>query len=122
MPELAEFEAITDHIVAAGNCGVDELTDASTAERAQIFDIIAEGRAGGARLLRKMPGAKDPPPQSEIKEKAELSKEIDFFASIEACGASLGGLRGILRSWQEAVNLSSAALYESSRACPTASL
>ena len=86
MPELAEFEAITDHIVAAGNCGVDELTDASTAERAQIFDVIAESRAGGAGLLRKMLGAKDPPPQTEIKEKWSPQRRLISSPPLKLAG------------------------------------
>ena len=37
MPELKEFGATAGHVIAAGYCGMEELTDTSAAERPQIY-------------------------------------------------------------------------------------
>ena len=64
-----------------------------------------------------MLGAKAPPTGAEIK-KAAPFKGIHIFATIKACRAYLEGLGAVLRPRQEAVNISSVALYEGIRACP----
>ena len=46
MPEPNEHEAMADHIVAAGYFGMDELIDAPASERAQLFKVAPDGRAG----------------------------------------------------------------------------
>ena len=61
LPEPKEFEQMAGAIVSAGYYVSEELADASTAERTQIYKILSECRAGRARLLRKVLGAKSPP-------------------------------------------------------------
>ena len=69
MSELKEFEAITDHIIAAGYYETAKLMDTPAADRAQLFNISPGGEAGWARLLqlgRKAPQlrrkSENPPP------------------------------------------------------------
>ena len=115
-PELKEFEAMADCIFAAGYCGADELIGAPDSERAQLFKISPEGRAGWARLFRKMLGAKAPPTEAEVK-KSEPFKEIDIFATIEA-NQGAGAIGDISRPRQRAVRIFSEALNEGNRGCP----
>ena len=65
LPEL-EFVRMAATIISAGYFASEELADTSTAERAQIYKISSEGRAGWARLLRKVLGAKSRPTGVEM--------------------------------------------------------
>ena len=53
-PELKEFEAMAELIVAEGYYDMTDLTDASANERTQLYKRLAEGKAGRARTLRKI--------------------------------------------------------------------
>ena len=103
-------------IGAAGYYGMDWLIDAPHAERAQLFKILAEGRAGWARLLRKVPGAEAPAADVEIR-KAAHYEAVDIFAAIRADKA-LGGIGDILRPRQEDVVTPSEASCGGNRARP----
>ena len=115
LSRAAEFEALAEHVVAACFYGVNELADASSSERAHLLKQLAGGRAGWARLIRKMLGAKDKknngrcwrqdsgrcwarliPSGAEIREVAP-SREANIYAAIKSRGASLGGFVDILR-------------------------
>ena len=87
-PDPEEFEGMAEHIVAAGYYSSRELADASNSERAQLRTVLAGGNGGGARLLRKVLGAKAPPTEAEI-EKASPLKEMNIFFAIKTCRASL---------------------------------
>ena len=116
VPEPKEFESMADHIVAAGYFGMAEPIDSPNAERAQLLAISAEGRAGGARLLRKMLGAEAPPAEAEVGKPATL-KEMGIVATIKG-NKALGCIGDVLRFRLEAVNASSESLYPGGRACP----
>ena len=106
-PELREFAQMADVIISAGHYNFGELADAFTAERAQLYKILADGGAGRARLLRKMLNARSPPAEVEAGRSLPF-KEVDL----------LSALGELLRPRQEAVNLSSGALHEGSKAAP----
>ena len=63
---------MADMIISARRCNFENLADTSTAERAQLRKILPEGRAGWARLLRKMLGAKSSPTEFEVQKVASL--------------------------------------------------
>ena len=90
-------------ILSAGYYSSEELADTSPTERQQLYKLLAEGRPGWSRLLRKILGAKAPPIEVEIK-KAIPFPEINIFGSIEA-HAALNGIGELLRPRQEAVDL-----------------
>ena len=116
LPELKEFEQTAELILSAGYYSSEELADTSPTERQQLYKLLAEGRPGWSRLLRKILGAKAPPIEVEIKKALPFS-EIDIFGAIKAHTA-LNGIGELLRPRQEAVNIFSAALYEGSKAIP----
>ena len=116
MPDLKEFEAMADHIIAAGFYSTGEMIGTTNAERAQLCMIMAEGRAGCARLIRKMLGAEAPRTEAGVK-KVVPFKGVGIFVSIKANEASEGFVDS-LRPRQGAANIFSEALYEGNRACP----
>ena len=116
LPELKEFEQMAELILSAGYYSADELADTSSTERQHMYKLLAEGRPGWPRLLRKILGAKAPPTEVEIK-KAFPFSEVDIFGAIKSHSV-LSGLGELLRPRQEAVNIFSEALYEGSKAIP----
>ena len=69
------------------------MIDAPNAERAQLSEILAEGRAGRPRLLQKMLGAEDPPAEAEIKKAAPCKRsapppQLELTKLREALGTS----------------------------------
>ena len=72
MPDLKEFEAMADHIIAAGFFWAEGFIGAPNAKRAQHVKISAEGGAGWARLLRKVLGAKALPVDAEVERAGPL--------------------------------------------------
>ena len=104
MPELRESVQMADMIISAGYYIFEELAEASTAERAQLYKVLGAGRAGWFRLLRKMLGAESPPTDVEVA-KSLPYKEVDIFAAIRA-NPALSGNRELLRPRQGAVGLS----------------
>ena len=58
---------MADKILYAGYYDFEEPADTSTADRAQLYEILAGGRAGLARLFRKMPDAKAHPTEGEAQ-------------------------------------------------------
>ena len=93
---------MADAIISAGYYNFGELAGTSTAERAQLREILAGGRAGWARLLRKMIDAKTPPTEVAAK-KSPPFKEVDIFAAVRA-NPSLSGIGELLRPRQQAAN------------------
>ena len=116
LPELKEFEQMAELILSSGYYSSEELADTSPTERHQLYKLLAEGRPGWSRLLRKILDAKAPPIEVESK-KALPYTEIDIFAAIKN-HPTLYGLGEILRPRQEAVNIFSEAMYEGSKAVP----
>ena len=116
LPELKEFEQMAELILASGYYSSEELADASTTERQQLYKLLAEGRPGWSRLLRKILGAKAPPTEIEAK-KALPFPEIDIFGAVNG-HPSLYGIGELLRPRQEGVNIFSQAMYEGSKAIP----
>ena len=116
LPELKEFEQMAGTILSAGYYSSEELADTSTAERTQLYKILSDGRAGWARLLRKILGAKSPPAEMEAQ-KVLPPKEVNIFGAMRA-HPSLSGVGELLRPLQEAVDLFSEALREGSKATP----
>ena len=116
LPELKEFEQMAELILSAGYYSSEELADTSPTERQQLYKLLADGRPGWSRLLRKILGAKAPPIEVETK-KALPFTEIDIFAAIKN-HPTLYGLGELLRPRQEAVNIFSEAMYEGSKAIP----
>ena len=114
LPELKEFEQMAEMILSAGYYSSEELADTSSAERQQLHKISSGGRAGWARLLRKILDAKAPPTEVEIK-KALPYSEVNIFGAVKA-HPSLSGIGDLLRPRQAAANLFSEALYEGSKA------
>ena len=107
---------MAEMIVSAGFYNSEELADASTAGRPQLYKIRSEGRAGWDRLLRKVLGAKSPPAEEEAG-KSLPYKEANVLAAIRASPA-LSGVGGLPRPRQEAVNMFPEALPEGSGATP----
>ena len=95
LPELKEFEQMAELILSAGYYSSEELADTSSTERQQLYKLLAEGRPGWPRLLRKILGAKAPPTEVEIKKALPFS-EIDIFGAIKAHPA-LSGIGELLR-------------------------
>ena len=116
-PELKEFEQIAGAIISAGYYNSEELADASSAERTQLYKILSEGRAGWARLLRKISGAKSPPAEAEAG-KSLPYKKVNVSAAILAYPA-LSGIGELPGPRQEAANMFSEALRGGSRATPS---
>ena len=116
LPELKEFEQMAELILSAGYYSSEELADTSPTERQQLYKLLADGRPGWSRLLRKILGAKAPPIEVETK-KALPFTEIDIFGAIKN-HPTLYGLGELLRPRQEAVNIFSEAMYEGSKAVP----
>ena len=85
-PELREFGQIEGATISAGYYNVEGLADACAAERAQLYKILAEGRAGWPRLLRKLMDAKSPPTEVEAK------KFLPYEEVTRNWGASLTGI------------------------------
>ena len=54
MPQRKEFEAMADHIVAAGCCGMEEFIDTSNAGRARLLKIAFVRKACWAGFLWKV--------------------------------------------------------------------
>ena len=81
LPYLKEFEQMAEMIPPAGYCSSAELADTASAERAQIYKILSEGRSGWARLLRKILDAKSPPAEVEAG-KSRPYKEVNIFGAI----------------------------------------
>ena len=75
IPELRKFEARADNIIPAGYYGAGDLVGTSDADRAQLFKISYEGKAGWSRLLRKMPDAEAPPTNAEVKKSAPFKRD-----------------------------------------------
>ena len=67
MPGLKGFEQMAEMIISAGYFNFEELAGAPAAELTQLRKILSGGRAGRARLLRKVLGAKSPPAEIEAK-------------------------------------------------------
>ena len=107
---------MAEPILPAGYYSSEELADTSPTERQHLYKLLAEGRPGWSRLLRKILGAKAPPIDVEIKKALPFS-EIDIFGAIET-HPTLNGIGELLRPRQEAVNIFSEALYEGSKAIP----
>ena len=99
LPELKEFEQMAELILSAGYYSSEELADTSPTERQQLYKLLAEGRPGWSRLLRKILGAKAPPTEVEIK-RAPPSSEIDIFGAIKARTA-VNGIGELLRPRKE---------------------
>ena len=93
LPELKEFEQMAETILSAGYYSSEELADTSTAERTQLYKILSDGRAGWARLLRKILGAKSPPTEMEVK-KVLPSEEANISGATRAhpCLSGIGEL------------------------------
>ena len=53
-PELKERKALAGAIAAEGFYDMADLTDTSANERTQLFKRLAGGKAGGARIFRKI--------------------------------------------------------------------
>ena len=64
-PELEEFEAMADRIIAAGYYRMEELMDTPAAERPRLYKTLADVHPGWARLLRKMLDAEAPSAETE---------------------------------------------------------
>ena len=84
---------MAETILSAGYYSSEELADTSTAERTQLYKILSDGRAGWARLLRKILGAKSPPTEMEVQ-KVLPSKEVNIFGAMRAhpCLSGIGEL------------------------------
>ena len=80
---------------------MEELIDASTAERAQLLKISPDGKAGRGSCLKNSMRRL---PQERRKSKIRLLRKIDVFAAIKANGA-LAAIRDIIRPRREAVNI-----------------
>ena len=107
---------MAEMILIAGYYPSEELADASSAERAQIYKILAGGRAGWGDSEREAPPHPYPPAEAEAK-KSLPHKEANIFGAIRA-QPSLSVVGGLLRPRQEAANLFPDALREGSRATP----
>ena len=103
-------------IIAAGYNNMEEITDASRSERAQLYKALEDGRPGWARPPRKMLDAHAPQTEVELG-KVLLYKEVDIFAATKA-SKMLQGIGELSRPRQEAADLLSEALREGSRDCP----
>ena len=116
MPETREFEGAAELILAAGHYAIEELLDTSTAERAQLYKLMAECKAGWARMLRKIIDSEAPPTELEVK-KAAPYKGVDIIAAVKAhrCLSDIGE---ISRHSQEAVALCSEDIQEGTKARP----
>ena len=66
---------MAEMILSAGNYADDELADSSSTERRQLYKLLAEGRPGWARLLRKILDAKAPPAEVEIKSSPAIGSQ-----------------------------------------------
>ena len=91
-------------IVSAAYYNVEEITDTSTAGRAQLYKILAEGGAGWSRVLRKMLATESRPTEVEAK-KSLPNKGVATFAAVRA-NPALSGIGELLRPRQGAVGLS----------------
>ena len=80
LPELKEFEQMAEMVLSAGYYSPEELADASSAERAQLYKILSGGRAGWARLLRKILDATLPAAEVET-EKFLFAQGGQYFRS-----------------------------------------
>ena len=75
LPGLKEFEQKAETIPPAGYYSSEELADASSTERQQLYKLLADGRPGWSRLLRKILGAKAPPTEVEIKKSSPIFRD-----------------------------------------------
>ena len=107
---------MAETVLSAGYYSPEERADTSTAERTQLYEILSDGRAGWARLLRKILDAKSPPTEMGAK-KVLPCKEVNLFGAMRA-HPRLSRIGELLRPRQEAVNLFSEALREGSKATP----
>ena len=115
-PELREFESIAELLFAPGYYAAEELMGASTAGRTQLYKLLAAGKPGGPRLMRKIIDSEAPPTELEDKQ-APPYEELDIFAAAEAI-KFLRGVGEILRPSQEAVNIFCEALRDGGKARP----
>ena len=95
---------------------MEELTNAPTAERSQLYEALPDGRPGWARLLRMASGAIAPPTEEGLK-RALPYKEADICEDIKN-QKTPQGVGKLLRPRQEAANLFSEALRAGGKACP----
>ena len=95
---------------------MEEPADASASERAPSYKARADGRLGWARMLRRILDSGSPLSEAPLKQ-ALPYEEGDEFAAIKA-NKTLQDIGEPSRPRQEAANLSSEALRESSKACP----
>ena len=91
-PELKECEASAEVIAAEGYSDMADLADTSANEPTQLFKLLAEGKSGRARTLRKILDPKQLATEIETK-KAPAYKEIAISAAIEN-RKRLSGLAG----------------------------
>ena len=83
LPGLKGFEQTAEMILSAGYYSTDELADASLTERQQLYKLLAEGRPGWARLLRKILGAKAPPTEVEVKKAPPRTQKLTFLEQLK---------------------------------------
>ena len=95
MPDLCGFDQMAGLIISAGFYNMEDLADASTSERAQLYGALSGGRPGWPRMLRDMLGARAPPTDVEVA-KAPPPKEVDICAALQA-NKMLRGIGELLR-------------------------
>ena len=78
--ELKEFEQMAELILSAGYYSSEELADASPTERHQLYKLLAEGRPGWSRLLRKILDAKAPPYRGRNQKSSPLHRDRHFWS------------------------------------------
>ena len=115
-PVLKECEAMAEVIVAEGFYDMADLIDTSANERTQLFKRLAEGKAGRARIPRKILDSTQLATEIETK-KTPSYKEVDIFPAIKS-REHPSGLAGILIPNQKAANLFSEELRNGRRSLP----
>ena len=75
-PEVKEYDAMAEVILAEGYYDMADLADTSAHERTQLYKRLAESKAGRARILRKILDSKQLATEIETK-KTPSFKEID---------------------------------------------
>ena len=66
-PEVKEYEAMAEVILAEGYYDMADLADTSAYERIQLYKRLAESKAGRARILRKISDSKQLATEIETK-------------------------------------------------------
>ena len=97
---LEEFGVLAEYTSVSGHGTTEEVLDTSAGERTQLYKVLADRKAGRARLLKKMLDSKAPLAATEPKRTAAF-RDIDISAS--KASASIGEM---LRPGEGAADIS----------------